>query len=170
MKKLKVGRILTTHGLKGELKIKSETDYGDVRFAKGSKLFISYNKEELELTVATSRIHKNNYLVSFVGYQDINAVEQFKGIDIFAFKDEKLLDEDEIYFDDLIGCKIVDGDNVVLGEVVDVMETQAHDILVLKTKSNKKAMVPYVDAFIEEVDIDQKVIVINNMEGLINEN
>lgn len=169
MKKLKVGKILTTHGLKGELKIRSETDYGDVRFGKGSKLYLTYNKEELELTVATSRVHKNNYLVSFEGLQDINAIEKYKGLDVFAPKDVELLDEDEFYYDDLIGCKIVDGDDLELGEVVDVMETQAHDILVLKTKSNKKAMIPYVDAFIEEVDIEGKVIVINRMEGLIDE-
>ena len=170
MKKLKVGKILTTHGLKGELKIKSETDYGDIRFGKGSVLYLTFNNQEMEMVVATSRIHKNNYLVSFEGYQDINAVEIFKGLDVFAPKDVELLDEGEIYYDDLIGCKIVDATNTVLGEVVDVMETMAHDILVLKTQNNKKAMIPYVDAFIEEVDVDDKVIVINNMDGLINEN
>lgn len=169
MKKLKVGKILTTHGLKGELKIKSQSDYGDVRFQKGNHLYLNYNSEELEMTIATSRIHKNNYLVSFEGHQDINAVEKYKGLDVFATKDVELLDEDEIYYDDLIGCNVVDNTTKKIGVVVNVMETMAHDILVLKTLTNKKAMVPYVDAFIEEVDIESKLIVIKNMAGLIDE-
>lgn len=169
MKKLKVGKILTTHGLKGELKIKSSSDYAPERFKKGAKLFLTFDKRDMELEIATSRVHKGNYLVSFVGYQDINLVEQFKGIDVYGIKDETLLDEDEIYYDDLIGCKVEDQDGNLLGEVTDMMETAAHDILIMKSPKNKKVMIPYVDAFIKEIDLDEDLIIIENMAGLIDE-
>lgn len=169
MKKLVVGKILNTHGLKGELKIKSSSDYGEQRFKKGATLYLTFQNQELALEIATSRIHKGNYLVSFQDLADINLVEKYKGLEVWAAKDEDLLDEGEIYYDDLIGCKVEDEAGVCLGEVTDMMETAAHDILVIKTVANKKAMIPYVDNFIVEVDLDKEVIVIANMAGLIDE-
>lgn len=63
MEKVKVGKIIGKHGLKGELKIRSNSDFGAVRFKKGNSLYIRYQGVDLEFVIVSSRIHKGNYLV-----------------------------------------------------------------------------------------------------------
>ena len=65
MEKLKIGKIVGTHGLKGELKIRSNSDFSDKRFKKGNEIIIRYQNQDLVYKIITSRIHKGNYLVSF---------------------------------------------------------------------------------------------------------
>ena len=95
MEKVKVGKIIGKHGLKGELKIRSNSDFGAVRFKKGNSLYIRYQGVDLEFVIVSSRIHKGNYLVAFKDNQDINLVEKYVGSFVYGLKDDELLDEDE---------------------------------------------------------------------------
>ena len=92
MEKLKIGKIVGTHGLKGELKIRSNSDFADKRFKKGNEIIISYQNQDLVYKIITSRIHKGNYLVSFRDNQDINLVEKYIGSFLYGYKDDELLD------------------------------------------------------------------------------
>ena len=74
MDKIKIGKIVGTHGLKGEVKIRSSSDFGEGRFKNGNFIIVSYQGNELELEIVSSRVHKSNYLVSFKDNQDINLV------------------------------------------------------------------------------------------------
>lgn len=164
---LRIGKIVNTHALKGEVKMMSFTDRPEERFQKGAHLFICYNKEYLEVEVATHRVHKGIDLVSFTGMQDINLVEKYKNCECFAYKDEELLEEGEYYVDDLIGCQVYDGDKA-LGEVVDFYDHTYQDILVVE--GDQRVLIPYVDAFVKEVDIEQKIIRVSLIEGFVDEN
>ena len=62
MDKVKVGKIVGTHALKGELKIRSNSDFSNERFKKGNSLYIRYHGNDIELEIISSRFHKNNYL------------------------------------------------------------------------------------------------------------
>ncbi len=75
MDKVKVGKIVGTHALKGELKIRSNSDFSNERFKKGNSLYIRYHGNDIELEIISSRFHKNNYLVAFKDHQNINLVE-----------------------------------------------------------------------------------------------
>lgn len=168
MEKLKVGKIVGTHALKGEVKIHSDSDFEDERFKVGNILWIKTKDNYKEVVIKQVRKHKGNYLVLFEGLEDINLVEPYKQCFIYGNKDESFLEEDEYYYDDLIGCLVVDKDDNELGKVVDIMNNTRQDILRIEGK--KKGLIPYVDAFILDVDIEEQVIVVNVIEGMLHEN
>ena len=165
---IEIGKIVNTHGLKGECKIFSNTDFLEERFAVGNVLHLKYGKEELALEVASFRVHKGCALVSFVNKQDINLIEMYKGCSLFINEDElHELEDNEAYFYQLIDCVVIDEQKNHIGVVSDVLETAAHDILRIKRENDKDVLVPYVDRFIIDADLDKKVIVVSLIEGMI---
>lgn len=168
MDKIKVGKIVGTHGLKGELKIRSNSDFSEERFKKGNFLIVKYQGDDLELEIISSRVHKGNYLVVFKDYQDINLVEKYIGSFVYGLKDEELLDDDEYFYEDLIGLEVISTDNRVIGPVTSIYDNGKQDILNIDYKG-KNVMIPYVDAFIKDVDMDNKTIIVQLIKGLVDE-
>ncbi len=160
-----IGKIVNTHGIKGELKVKASSDFIEERFRKGGHVIVRYNKEDIEKEIASMRIHKGMVLISFVGQQDINLVEKYKGCTLYAPKDKDLLDEGEYYISDLIGCEVYDHGKSI-GIVKNVQLYDHHDLLVVEGK--QKVLIPYVDAFIENEDIENKRIDVSLIEGFYN--
>ena len=167
MNKLKIGKIVGTHGLKGELKIKSNSDFNEQRFKKGNCLIINYNNQDEELTIATVRVHKGNYLISFKDLQNINFVEKYLGCFVYGKKEDIELDDGEFLYSDLIGCVVVNN-NDNIGVVDSITTNGPQDILVVKT-DKKNILIPYVDAFIKDVNIDRKEIQVELIRGFIDE-
>ena len=165
MEKLKIGKIVGTHALKGELKIRSFSDFNDQRFVVGHKLYLKDLAEPF--IIKTVRVHKGNYLISFEGMQDINLVEKYIGFNVYGLKADIELEDDEYFYDDLIGCKIINN-NQEIGEVVSVYFNGAHDVLTVQTEK-KKIAIPYVDAFIEDEDIENKQIFVHLIKGMYDE-
>ena len=165
MEKLKIGKIVGTHALKGELKIRSFSDFNNQRFVIGNKLYLNDIVEPF--IIKTVRVHKGNYLISFEGLQDINLVEKYIGFNVFGLKEDIELDDDEYFYDDLIGCQIIN-DQKEIGKVVSVYYNGAHDVLTVQTAKNKIA-IPYVDAFIEDEDIENKKIFVKLIKGMYDE-
>ena len=163
MEKIKIGIIVNTHGLKGELKIKSLSDFNTERFKKESELILVFHGEELVLKVKTYREHKGMVLVSFYGYEDINQVELWKGSELYIDRNHIEELDKGYYFFELKGCVVYDQYNHLLGEIEAVIETPANPIL----RINKTILVPYVKQFIKHVDIDNKRIDIEVIEGLL---
>ena len=162
MKYLEVGKIVTTHGIRGEVKIQVITDNLS-RFEKGSILYVGEAKEQI--IVDNYRVQKNMVLLSFNGITNINDVLKYVNQMLYVDIDE-VRDEDEIYYDDLIDC-IVLVDEQVIGVVTDVIEVPQGEILQIKKQNGKNVLVPFVDEFIVNVDIENKKIVIDPIEGLI---
>ena len=113
------------------------------------------------------RVHKGNYLISFEGLQDINLVEKYIGYNVYGLKEDVELDYDEYFYDDLIGCQIINNDQEI-GKVESVYFNGAHDVLTVQT-ANKKIAIPYVDAFIENEDIENKKIFVHLIKGMYDE-
>ena len=161
MRLLEVGEIVKTHGIKGELRVKISTD--DLsRFDKGTILYIGDEKEPVVVT--SSRMHQGMMLITVNSMFDINLV--LKYVNKIIYCDVDALDNgDDIYYDDLIDCKVlVDGKEV--GIVNDIIEVPQGLLLEINVKGKMK-LVPYVDEFISDVDIDNKVIVVTPIEGLL---
>ncbi|MFR7590828.1 MAG: ribosome maturation factor RimM [Longibaculum sp.] len=166
MEKVIIGKIVNTHGIKGELKVQSSTDFIEERFQKGKHICIDDHGKMIDMVVLSYRFHKGLVLVTFQNYQDINLVEKYKGCLLYADKDESLLDEGEYYVGDLIGCEVYDRGELI-GKVKDVQLYEHHDVLVVEGKQN--IMIPYVEAFVKEEDINQKRIDVELIEGFYNE-
>lgn len=165
MNKLKIGKIIGTHALKGELKIRSNSDFNDQRFVVGRQLLIGDFQNAF--IIKTVRFHKGNFLVSFEGLQNINLVEKYVGLDVYGYKEDVELEDDEYFYGDLIGCTVINDDQEI-GKVVSIFNNGAHDILSVKTAKGKIS-IPYVDAFIEDIDISSKQIKVHLIKGFIDE-
>lgn len=168
MNRLKIGKIVGTHALKGELKIRSVSDFGEERFQIGNCVEIAYNSDYIALEILSKRVHKGNYLVAFKEHQDINLVEKYLGCDVYANKDGELLEEDEYYIDDVIGCKVYTEDTTYIGDIKDIIFNGRHDIIVIDGPYHKVS-IPYVDAFIIEEDIENNKMIVKVIPGMLHE-
>lgn len=167
MEKLSIGRVVNTFGIKGELKIFTTTDFVEERFAPGAKVYVEHNNEFLEFIVKSYRHHKDMILVLFEGVNDINDVEYLKGSQCFvSMSDVKPL-KDGYYFFELKNLSVVDEDKNLIGKVLQVEESNAHNNLRVELVDGRKVLIPFVDAFIVSVNLEEKEIVVSLIEGLI---
>lgn len=168
-----VGLIVNTHGIRGELKILSRTDFPELRFAKGSKLVFVHPETgaQVPVTVDGARQQKGLYLVRFNGWDNINQVEKFKGWQV-KVEEQYLaeLDEGEYYVHQIVGCRVTDREGRHLGEVTEVLYPGANHVWVVSRGKGKKPwLLPVIDDVVKNVDVANKLITIEPMEGLIDE-
>ena len=167
--RLKVGKIVNTHSLKGEVKVISSTDFEDQRFEKGTELLITRGNQVVkEVTVESYRTHKNNLLVKFVGIDSIEEAEKLKNLQI-KIDSENIgeLEENEYYFHEIIGCEVFDENGKSLGEISEILTPGANDVWVIKTQNGKEILIPYIEDVVKKIDVENKKIDIEVMEGLI---
>lgn|SRR5690625_646581 len=162
-----VGKIINTHGIKGEVKVKRITDFEE-RFQVGETVYIEIDKEELPLTIDGYRKHKNNDLLHFEGYNSINDVEHFKGISLYI-KEAQLteLEENEFYYHEIIGCTVETTTGEFIGVIDHILSPGANDVWVVKNEAGKEMLIPYIEQVVKEVHVNDKKVIIELMEGLL---
>jgi len=167
--RLKVGKIVNTHSLKGEIKVISSTDFEEERFKKGSKLLITRGNQLIrEVVVQSYRNHKNFLLVKFEGIDSVEEAEKLKNLQIKIDSDEVgELEENEFYFHQIIGCEVFDENDKNLGEIIDILTPGANDVWVIKGENGKEILIPYIEDVVKKIDITSKKVNIEVMEGLI---
>lgn len=169
---LNVGRIVGTHGIRGEVRVQSNTDFPEVRFAPGSRLILlpPQEGEPMVLTVEKSRIHQSVYLVKFREWDNINQAEPFKGGRLVVRKEDQVpVDEEsgEYYFHQIVGLTAVTTDGQELGRVKEILPLPANDVWVIQPPDQKKdILIPYISEIVKDVDLKEKRITIEWMEGL----
>ena len=168
--RLKVGKIVNTHSLTGEVKVISSTDFEEERFKKGSKLLITRGNQLIrEVVVQSYRNHKNFLLVKFEGIDSVEEAEKLKNLQIKIDSDEVgELEENEFYFHQIIGCEVFDENDRNLGEIIDILTPGANDVWVIKGEEGKEILIPYIEDVVKQIDITNKKVNIEVMEGLIN--
>ena len=159
-----IGDIVNTHGIKGELRIISHFKYKNNVFIKGTPIYIGKNKEKL--LINSYRKHKIFDMITLLGFNDINEILKYKGEPVY-------IDKNEIKIDDNLNEELIDmdvyNDDSFIGKVTDILNNGVYDILVIE-KENNKNLVPNINEFIKNIDLENKKIQINMIEGLINEN
>jgi 16S rRNA processing protein RimM len=165
-----VGKIVNTHGVRGEVRVISKTDFIEERYAPGNKLYIFKEKHEepIEVTVASHRQHKSFDLLTFEGYNNINQVEQFKG-SIIKIPESQLkeLEEGEFYYHEIIGSRVVTEEGEEIGKIKEILSPGANDVWVVQRKGGKDLLLPYIEEVVKEVDVENKLVKIHVMEGLL---
>ncbi|REK55018.1 MAG: ribosome maturation factor RimM [Geobacillus sp.] len=165
-----VGKIVNTHGIRGEVRVISRTDFPEERYKKGNTLYIFMEKsqEPIEVIVKSHRVHKSFDLLSFEGYDNINLVEKFKGA-MLKVPESQLgeLNEGEYYFYEIIGCTVVTEEGETVGTVSEILTPGANDVWVVKRNNGKEALIPYIEDIVKNVDVEAKIITIRPMEGLL---
>lgn len=162
---ISIGIIQKPHGIRGEVKVFPKTDFIEERFKKGTNIILDLNGKRSAQVIETVRMHKGSVLVKFKGLDSLNDVEFYHKGELFIEREQMHdLPEDEFYFVDLVDCEAFnEGEKV--GIVTEVIETPAHPVLRIKSQE-RDILVPFVERFIGDVDIENKRIDLNWMEGL----
>ncbi|MBJ6363352.1 ribosome maturation factor RimM [Paenibacillus sp. GCM10012307] len=170
MQWLNVGKLVNTHGLRGEVKILSQTDFPDVRFALGSKLalFSPEGNQRLDVLINSTREHKGMFFLKFKDYNDINQVEKYKGWSVKVPEEQQVeLEEGEYYYYEIVGCKVFTEEGEELGTIAEILRPGANDVWVVERGSGKPVLLPFIDDVVLQVDTKQKLVTVRLMEGLI---
>ncbi len=165
MEFLEVGKIINTHGLRGDVKVTAWTDLPE-DFEDIKRVYIKKHGENEMLTVSKIKYQKNNLIVKFKEINDINEAEKYKGQVLFADRDDLWELEDGVYYiADLIGLDVYD-ENGKIGVIADVFNTGANDIYDVKRDGKKNLLLPVIDDVVKEIDLENKKVTVHIMEGL----
>lgn len=158
---INIGKIVNTHGLKGEIRIISDFKYKKDVFKTNNIVYINNEK----YIIKSYRFHKIYDMITLDSINTIEQAEELKGLNVY-------IDRTDYKFDgylneDLIGLDVYDNE-ILKGKIVDVVKTINNDLLVIE--GNKKHMVPNIPEFIKDVDLENNKIYIEYIRGLDNEN
>lgn len=165
----RVGVISNTHGLRGELKVFPTTD--DVtRFKKLKNIRLVGNKRRLEVEIENVRFFKNIVIIKIVGYDDINEVMGFKGMDLIIDRNDAIeLKENEYFISDIIGARVELEDKSLLGTVKNVIITGANEVFEVESEIYGQILIPSVKECIKKLDIENSLLVVSLLDGMITE-
>ena len=166
-KRLQVGVISSTHGVRGEVKVFPTTD--DVtRFKKLKEVILVTEKTEKILKITSVKFFKQFAIVKFEGIDTLNDVEVYKGASLFVDRKNAVkLQKDECFIADLIDLEVVDEQENKLGTLVDVMQTGANDVYIVKNDEGKELLFPAIKECILDIDFKAKKMTVHVMDGLL---
>ena len=166
-KRLEVGQIVNTFGIKGELKVTPFTD--DInRFDDLKKVYVKTRKDEKLYTVQSVRYHKNMVLLKLEGIENPEQAELLKNAYLEIDREDAIpLEEGQYFIVDLIGLDVYTDEEKLLGKVEDIYNTGANDIYVVKDELGKQILLPGIKDVIKVVDFDNEKIIVHLIPGLI---
>ena len=166
-----VGKIVNTHGLQGEMRVLSVTDFAEERFKKGNKLALFDKKDQfvMDVEIASHRKAKNFDIIKFKGMYHINDIEKFRDFSLkVAEEDLSDLEDGEFYYHEIIGLEVYEND-VLLGTIKEILQPGANDVWVVKRKGKRDLLLPYIPPVVLEIDIKQGRVDVEIPEGLDDE-
>ena len=166
---LEVGVIIGTHGLRGDLKIRT-LPTGDLALPGASMVYLKDSDGVMTCYDAVrSSPHKQNILLRLSGLERLDAVEPLIGTSVWmATEDLPDLDEDHFYWTDLEGMDVVDRHLGPIGKVVGMFTTPAHDILEVKG-ARGEVLIPAVEPFLRGLEQESGTLHVDLPDGLVPE-
>ena len=160
---LELGKVVNTHGIRGELKIQPWCDEPEL-FHELEYFYIDGNRYEIIKT----RIHKNCIIAQVEGVQSINEAELLKNR-VITIEREALgeLPEGTYYIADLEGLEVRTIEGRVLGRIDEVIKTGSNDVYVLKETGGKPILIPVIDEVVKEVHPEEGYVLVELLKGLI---
>ena len=160
MNSVYVGKVVSTHGIKGEIRILSDFEFKDRVFVVGKKIIID-NKTYI---INSYRHHKNFEMITLDDFNDINDVLFLLRKNVYINKEELQLGSDQVLDEDLINYEVLttDGKSGIIKEIFLASETNK----VLRIELDREVLVPLNSPMIKEIDNDNKKIIIELIEGM----
>ena len=158
MEKVYVGKIVSTHGIKGEIRILNQFNFKDKVFKIGNKLII----DDKEYEIKSHRVHKGFDMVTLDDYHDINEVLFLMKKNVYFDKDELGLEDDEVLDEDLLEYKVISNDGRI-GSIMEVFYASPTN-KVIRVNFDKEFLVP--SSFFTKVDKKNKTIYVELVNGL----
>ena len=163
MEYIYIGRIVNTHGIKGEVRIISDFKYKEKIFKKGKKIYIG--NELYEEIINTYRHHKIFDMITMKNITNINDVLKYKGKNIYTTREELNLKDSEYLEEDLIGLDVI-VNNKKIGIVKNYIKDKYQDKIIVN-KNEKDYLVPFVYDIIEDINLKNHTITIKKLDGLL---
>ena len=166
MESVLIGKIINTHGIKGEVKIFPYTD--DINnFSYLKTIYLDENLTD-KYEIIKNRVSKNVIISKLKNVDDMNEAEKLKDRYIYVKRDSlQQLEEGTYYINDILGFCVKTIDNEILGTLNYVFNSGANDVYEVKTKNDKSIYLPAIKDVIKKVDIDKKEIIVKLMDGLL---
>lgn len=163
MEYLYLGKIVNTHGIKGEVRILSQFKYKDKVLHKHFPIYIG--KEKVKEIIASYRPHKQFDMITMDGYTNINEVLKYKGKNVYLKKSDLVLEEGEYLDEDLIGMDVVIN-NKKIGKVIKI-EKDPYQERIVVNKDGKEYLVPYVCDIIKKINLKERTMTLEYIKGLL---
>ncbi len=169
MEYISLGKIIGTRGLRGEMKIYSTTDFAKKRYKINNSLYIFNPTNNERRNVTVKSFHKKDKFdyVSFFEIMTIEDAEKLKGWFVEAQKKQEDLPHGYFFYDDLKMCEVYSEENTFIGKVKNIEEYGAQKTLRIARENKTDILVPFINAFIKEVNIKKHIIIIHVIEGLL---
>jgi 16S rRNA processing protein RimM len=162
-----VGKLRHAHGVRGEILMEVYTDFPD-RLQPGVVLYLG--EEDLQLRLIKCRQHGKGLLMTFEGFSSPEEIGQFRNQIVYVkVIDRPTLEDGEYYHHQLIGLSVVTHGGDMIGTVTEILETGASDVLVVRPDSGPETLIPFVDSFIHEINLDRHEITVQLIPGMLAE-
>ena len=160
---LELGKVVNTHGIRGELKIQPWCDEPEL-FHELEYFYINGKKYEILRT----RIHKNCIIAQVEGISSINEAELLKNC-VITIEREALgeLPDGTYYIADLEGLEVRTLEGKVLGRIDEIIKTGSNDVYVLKETGGKPVLIPVIEDVVKEVNVEEGYVLVELLKGLI---
>ncbi|MEU0115729.1 ribosome maturation factor RimM [Streptomyces bobili] len=167
---LVVARIGRAHGIKGEVTVEVRTDEPELRLAPGAVLATDPAAKG-PLTIETGRVHSGRLLLRFEGVTDRTGAEALRNILLIADVDpEEFPEEEGEYYDhQLMDLDVVTKDGVEVGRITEISHLPSQDLFIVERPDGSEVMIPFVEAIVTEIDLEEQRAVIDPPPGLIDD-
>ena len=164
---LAVGKLLHAHGVHGEILMEVYTDFPE-RLVPGMTLYLGPQGDSLHLL--KRRSHNAGLLLTFEGYTTPETIGEFRNQVLYVRADDRPpLAEGEYYHHQLLNLHVTTDAGEPLGTVTEILETGASDVLVIRPELGPEVLIPIVDSFVQEIDLQKGEITVHLIPGMLAE-
>lgn len=165
---LEIGKIVSTHGIKGEVRVQAWCDSSEF-LTEFDTLY--FDKGRTAVEVEEARVHKNVVVMKLAGVNDMNAAQALRNKILYMNRDDVELEEGSYFIQDLLGLQVIDADqpDKVYGKLVDVTETGANDVYHIKEESGSVVLIPAIADVVKETNVEEGFMAITPLKGLFDE-
>ena len=165
---LELGQIVSTHGIKGEVRFNPWCDTPD--FVKKFKTLYFDNKGEKNIKVISARPHGNVAILLLDGIDDVDKARALKNTVLYMKRSDAKLPKGTWFIQELFDCTVIDDDSGEnLGIITDVSETGANDVWHIKTPKGSEVLIPAIKQVVVSVDVEEGIVKINPIKGLFDD-
>lgn len=166
---LEVGKIINTHGVKGEVKVIPLTDNLE-RFNRLKWVYIDKNSVLEKYNIERVKFFKGLAIIKFKEVNDMNGAEILKGLFLKVDRENAVkLPQDSFFICDLIGCEVFEEDGSKLGVLKDVLQTGSNDVFAVSGENNKEILIPALKSVVKDLSVENKKMVVSLPEGLLDD-
>ena len=163
---LEAGKIVSVHGLKGEVRVQPYCDSGE--FLKKFKTLYFDKRGEKAVKLISVRPHGNVVIMKLEGTDTVEAANLLRGKMLYLKREDARLREGQYFISELIGCKVYDADNesISYGVISDVSYTGANDVWHIKNENGKEYLIPAIPPVIIDTDVENETVKIRPLKGI----